>query len=68
MNMEHWTECSEFDQDPRQEKHEKAGDSRIRRLIASQTSRFNFTLHDRTSDFHARKLRAIATADVQISA
>jgi hypothetical protein len=68
MNMEHWTECSEFDQDPRQEKHEKAGDSGIRRLIASQTSRFNFTLHDRTSDFHARKLRAIATADVQISA
>jgi hypothetical protein len=51
MNMEHWTECSEFDQDPRQKKHEKAGYPGIRRLIVSQTNRFNFTLYDCTSDF-----------------
>jgi hypothetical protein len=51
MNVEHWTKCSELDQDPRQKKHEKAGYSGIGRLIVSQTSRFNFTFHDRTSDF-----------------
>jgi len=51
MRVEHWTKYSEFDQDPRQKKHEKAGYPGIRRLIVPQTSRFDFTFHDRTSDF-----------------
>jgi hypothetical protein len=69
MNMEHWTECSEFDQDPGQKKHEKAGYAGIRRLIVSQTSRFNFTLHDCTSDFkRPQKERTVAAPDVQMSA
>jgi hypothetical protein len=33
-----------------------------------QTTHFNFGFHDRTSDFRARKLQAIAAADVQITA
>jgi hypothetical protein len=37
-------------------------------VIAFQTSCFDFGFHDCTADFSARKLRAIAAADVQIIA
>jgi len=51
MNVEQRSECGELDQDPSQKKHQKAGYPGIRRLIVSQTSRFDSIFHDRTSDF-----------------
>jgi hypothetical protein len=69
-DVENWSECSELNQDPRYQDHDKAGHTRIRRLafIAPQTSGFDCGFHDRTSDLSTRKLRALAAADVQISA
>jgi hypothetical protein len=46
MNVEQRTECGELDQDPSQKKHQKAGYPGIRRLIVSQTSRFDSIFHD----------------------
>jgi hypothetical protein len=68
--VENWGECSKLSQHSRRQEHDKASDSRIRRsaLIALQRSSFDFGFHDRTVGFSARKLRAIAASDVQISA
>jgi hypothetical protein len=68
--VENWSECSELHHDPGQQKQEKAGHCGKWRfaLIALQTHWFDCGSHDRTSDLSARKLRAVAAVDVQISA
>ena len=68
--VENWSECSELHQDPGKQEQDKAGHHRKWRfaLIASQTSGFDYGFHGRTSDLSARKLRAVAAADVQKSA
>jgi hypothetical protein len=69
-DVEHWSECSELHQDPGKQKQDKAGHRGKRRfaLIALRTSCFDCDFHDRTCDLGARKSRAVAAADVQISA
>jgi hypothetical protein len=68
--VENWSECSELHQDPRKQEQDKAGHRGKRRfaLIALRTSCFDCGFHDRTRDLSARKLRAVAAADVQTSA
>jgi hypothetical protein len=68
--MEDWSKCSDLHQDSRYKEHEQAGDPGKWRftLIVPHTNCFDFGFHDCTADFSARKLRAIAAADVQIIA
>jgi hypothetical protein len=72
-DVENGSECSKLHQDAREQEHQKAGHSRIRRFACAtlQTSCFDSGFHDRTLNFErsrAARGELLFAVDVRKSA